>query len=164
MTTRAVKQKPLKGAELTDTPSNRLKPCALDEHYFQVALEYPKMTQRECLQKAMELAGREGIATKQQANTIHDRLRDRINIEATKIANDIKYLSVSRLRDILVRDELDNLLLGAIQTGTKDLFPNVSVKKTQTIDDINSEISNLLKKTAEAEGKTVDQVVKEMLH
>ncbi len=155
MTIKKGKDKQLKGAELSDTPSNRLKPCALDEPYFQTALEYPRLTQRECLQKAMDSMEYEGIATKQQANVIHDRLRDKINIESQKIANDIKYLSVSRLRDILVRDELDNLLLGAIQTGTKDLFPNVSIKKVQTIDDIDSDIQRLQDEIAETEGKAV---------
>ena len=154
MTKSKGKRKPLKGAELSDTPSKRLKPGALDEYYFQAAMEYPKMTQKECMQKAIEMSGCEGTeATKQHASKIHDRLRDRINTEATKIANDIKYLSVSRLRDILVRDELDNLLLGAIQTGTKDLFPNVSVKKTQTIDDIDKAIEEKQRQIAEQTGQ-----------
>ncbi len=155
MTVKKVIQKKLKGAELLSEKGNRLSPGALDEYYYQVALEYPKLTQRECLQKAMDDNGHKAIATKQHANVIHDRLRDKINIESQKIANDIKYLRVSRLRDILVRDELDNLLLGAIQTGTKDLFPNVSIKKVQTIDDIDSEIQRLQDEIAETEGTQV---------
>lgn len=148
------KQKKLRGAELTDTPSQRLKPGALDEYYLEAALEYPGKSQKDLLQIAMDRAGHNGKATKQHAYKIADRMRDRIIVEAEKLATDIKYLGVSRLKEMLTDETVTgSTLLGAITLSTKDIFPNVSIKKEQTIDELDKEIDRLQQEINQVEGK-----------
>jgi len=154
----------LYGSELLDTPSGMMKRGAIDSYYVESYLDNPKLSQLDVLRLAMINAGIPDTATRQHAYRIHDRNRDKINAEMVKLASDLKNLSVSVIRDLMVNADSESVKLSAAQTGCKDLFPNVSVKKTQTIDDLNCEISNLLKETAEAEGKTIDQVMKELIH
>ena len=145
------KKKLLKGAECTNTASGRLKPGALDEYVYQVALEFPRITQFDCLKRAITNAdldndGYAATATKQQAQAIFERIRPRLVIAAQRIASDIKLLAMSRLKNML-EDEatVGSNLLGAITLSTKDLFPNVSIKKVQSKDELDTEINKLLK-------------------
>jgi len=153
-----------KGKDLLDSKGDRLSPGALDGYYIEAYMDNPKLSQHDVLKLAMINAEHPGNATRQHAYQIHDRNRDKINTAMVKVASDLKNLSISVIKDLMLNSDSDSVKLSAAQTGTKDLFPNVSVKKTQTIDDLNDDISRLLKETAEAEGKTVDQVMKELIH
>lgn len=138
-----------KGEDIKAGQSQRLAPNALDEYYYQVAVEYPKYTQCQILDKAIELAGSESVATKQWANMIHGRLRERIAIATRNAADDLKRLCVSELEDLIRNAESESVKLGAIIHGSKDLFPNVSIKKEQSLAEIESELESVKKELGE---------------
>ena len=130
MTSKAGTKKP-KGAELRDTPTEQLKHKALDSYYVDAYLENPKLAQVDVLRIAMKDAEIEGNATRQFAYLIHDRNRDKINTEMVKLASDLKNLSISVIKDLMINSDSDSVKLSAAQTGTKDIFPNVSIKKEE---------------------------------
>ncbi len=145
----------LKGAECFETASGRMKPGALDEYYRDAYLDNPKLSQLDVLKLAMIEAEIPDTATRQHAYQIHDRNRERINAELVKLSGDLKNLSISVIKDLMINSDSDSVKLAAAQTGTKDLFPNVSVKKVQTIDDLDQDIIRLQDEIAQAEGKPV---------
>jgi hypothetical protein len=150
--TNKTKQKKLKASEMRDTSTGQLKNKAIDPYYIEAYLENPKLSQHDVLKLAMQEAGIEGNATRQFANLVHDRNRAQINEGIVKLASDLKNLSISVIKDLMINSESDSVRLSAAQTGTKDLFPNVSIKKEQTIDSIDDEIEQLQKEINEQEG------------
>ncbi len=145
----------LKGVECFDTASGRMKRGALDNYYVESYIDNPELSQLDVLRLAMITAKIPDTATRQHAYQIHDRNRDKINTEMVKVASDLRNLSVSVIKHLMVNAESESVRLSAAQTGTKDLFPNVSIKKTQTVDDIDSEIQRLQDEIAQTEGKAV---------
>ena len=150
-----IKQKRLKGAEMTDTPTGIMKQGAIDSYYIEAYLDNPKLSQLDVLKLAMINAEHTGKATRQHAYVIHDRNRDKINSEMVKLASDLKNLSISVIKELMIKAESESVRLSAAQTGTKDLFPNVSVSKQVTIDDIDSEIKQLEQDIANQEGMEI---------
>ena len=146
-------KKRLVGDELRDTPTGMLKPKAIDPYYIEAYIENPKLSQHDCLKLAMIDAGITGNATRQHANLIHDRNRDEINKAMVKKAGDLKNLAISVIEDLMKNASSESVKLAAAQTGTKDLFPNVSIKEIKTIDSIDDEITRLTNEISETEGK-----------
>jgi len=166
MIKQADKKQPLKGDDCFTDSGGRIKAGVLDEHYISAALEYPFAKKIDLLRYAIESAeiGDRLTASYQRACEIHDRLLDKIDTAVIKLAKDARRMGLTTIMELCENAESEAVRSTMATTLTKDLFPNVSVKKTQTIDDLNGEISNLLKETAEAEGKSVDQVMKELIH
>ena len=135
--------------ELRAGKSNRLKPGAVDEHYIECALEYPFAKNIDNLRKAYELAGIDQVATRQRAYEIHERLRDRIDTELLKKAKDARRMGLTVLMDLAQNADSESVKAQVSTTLTKDLFPNVSIKKTQTIEEIDAEIAQLQKELNE---------------
>jgi hypothetical protein len=129
--------------ELRAGKSNRLKPGAIDEHYIECALEYPFAKNIDNLRMAYELAGVDQLATSQRAYEIHERLRDRIDTELLKKAKDARRMGLTVLMDLAQNADSESVKAQVSTTLTKDLFPNVSIKKTQTIEEIDAEIEQL---------------------
>ena len=151
--TKQSKQKQLKGSAIRDTPTGILKHKALDSYYVNAYLENPKLSHVDVLRMAMINAECTGNATRQMAYDIHDRNRETINTEMVKLASDLKNLSISVIKDLMINADSESVKLSAAQTGTKDLFPNVSIRKESTIDDLDHEIEQLLRDNANVEGK-----------
>ncbi len=162
--TNKAKKKQLTGDEMRDTPTGMLKHKALDSHYVTAYLENPKLCQLDVLKLAMINSECTGTATRQRAYEIHDRNREVINTEMVKLASDLKNLSISVIKELMVNADSESVRLSAAQTGTKDLFPNVSIRKETTASDIDESIKGHMQEIAAAEGKTVEQVMKEYLH
>jgi len=162
MTKGVYKNKGMKGAECTDTLSGRLKPGIIDQYYIDVYINNPKMSQHDVLKLAMIDAEIPGNTTRQWANKIHDRNRDEINKAMVKIASDLKNLSISVIKDLMLNADSESVRLSAAQTGTKDIFPNVSIKTVKTIDDLDQANSDLIKQIAAEEGKSISQVINEI--
>jgi len=135
--------------ELRAGKSNRLKPGAVDEHYIDCALECPFAKNIDNLRKAYEMAGIDQVATRQRAYEIHERLRDRIDTELLKKAKDARRMGLTVLMDLAQNADSESVKAQVSTTLTKDLFPDVSVKKTQTIEEIDAEIAQLQKELNE---------------
>ena len=120
-----------KADELRAGKSNRLKPGAVDEHYIECALEYPFAKNIDNLRLAYELAGIDQVATSQRAYEIHERLRDRIDTELLKKAKDARRMGLTVLMKLAETADSESVKAQVATTLTKDLFPNVSIKKEE---------------------------------
>jgi len=116
----------------------RIKTGALDQHYIDSALEYPFAKKIDLMRYAIESAEltEQLTATRQRAYEMHERLRDQIDAELLKKAKDARRMGLTTLMKLCEEAESESVKAQVATTLTKDLFPNVSVKKVQTIDDI----------------------------
>jgi hypothetical protein len=142
-----------KGDALRAGETQRLKPGALDEHYILAVLENPFESQLANLSRAMITAEIDGRATRQRAYEIHDRLRDRIDTEILKMAKDARAMGLSTLMSLCKSADSEAVKAQVATTLTKDLFPHISIKKTQSIDDMETELQELRDKREKATGK-----------
>ncbi len=157
------KQLPQGDECLTDS-GERLRPGILDDHYLDAALEYPAAPKTELLRHAIKSAGLTMAATKQKAYEMHERLRDKIDAEVIKLAQDAKLMGLSKIMYLCEHAKSETVQGAMATTLTKDLFPNVSIRKETTASDLDESIKGHMQEIAAAEGKTVEQVMKEYLH
>ena len=126
-----------KEAEYRAGKSQRLRPGALDKHYIDACMDYPFESQQKNLQRAMDEAGIEGTATRQRANEIHERLRDKIDKELVKIARDAKRKGLKKLVQLCENAQSETVQLSAATTLTKDLFPDIAITKEESYEDLD---------------------------
>lgn len=123
--------------------TNRMPNKAIDPYYIDAYLDNPKAGKRKALETAYKVAGVDKDATRQRAYDLHDRLRDQIERRLVKLAADYKAIGLSKLVELCKSAEAESVQLAAAKTLTTELFPNVTIERIETIEDIDAELAEL---------------------
>ena len=133
--------------------TNRTQNYSLDQHYIDAYLNNPKAGKTAALKAAYKAAGiTDKKATRQRAYDLHNRLREDIDGQLIKLAKDAKALGLNKLIDLCQNAENENVQLSAATTLTKDLFPNISIRKVETIEDIDAQLKAIEDEIQESNG------------
>jgi|GEM_PF-5761158 len=136
------------------TKLGRLPDGALDSYYIEEYLEAPAKKSEaylkaydrycnDCKTQGIEAYNVNRDYARQYAKSIHDRLRDRINTELYKLADDDKALGRRVLRELANKAESESVKAQCASNLAKGLYPEHIVTKSETIEDIDRELKQL---------------------
>jgi len=158
---------PIQELQAMEDKAPRREQNSLDDGFVNAYCERPM----DGKTAALITAGFVGDNIPQEAYRMFKRLLPQIKKRTDDLINTLDALAASQLEGIL-KSKVDEVGYSNMNTAIKQGMDyagrkpgdTLTIVKTQTIDDLNGEISNLHKETAEAEGKTIDQVMKELIH
>ncbi|MBT8448825.1 MAG: hypothetical protein KJO69_04000 [Gammaproteobacteria bacterium] len=146
------------------TKLGRLPEGALDEYYIDAYLETPykkSEAYRSAVQRYYKDCEDQNIDPHrvnlqyagQYAKKIHERLRERIQAELYKMAEDDKAFGRSVLRQLAKEAESESVKAQCASNLAKGLYPDHQVVRTETIEDIDQELKQLEREIESAGAK-----------
>ena len=138
------------------TKLGRMPEGALDDYYVREFLENPgnksKAYERaytryceDCEKSGTEPYGVNLDYARQYAQSIHERLRERITADLYRLADDDKALGASVLRDLAQNADSESVKAQCAANLAKGLYPDVHITKQETYEDIVRELEQIEK-------------------
>lgn len=133
------------------TKLGKLPEGALDEYYIDAYLDKPANKKEayltaysqflsDCDDQGIEPYRINEKYAYQYAKSIHDRLRDRINAELYKLAEEDKALGRRVLRKLAEKAESESVQAQCASNLAKGLYPDVQITKQESIEDIDKQL------------------------
>jgi len=143
----------------------QIKPGSWDDAYIEAYVNNPKGGKCGALREA----GYEGEYLTQEACRIHKRLADRIHQAFSEKLKDLEGMAIDNIKSLLktpIKDIGATTMLAASKTALdyagRKPGDTLTIKQEQTIDDLDTANSELIKQIAQDEGKTIAQVINEL--
>jgi hypothetical protein len=136
-----------------------------DEAFIEIYTDNPKITYKDCIIQA----GYEGEYARQEGARIYKRLADKIHEVFTDKIKKLEGMAIKNIQAMLDTDikEIGATTMLAVSKTALDFAGRkagdvLTIKQEATIDDLDTANSQLIKKIALEEGKTISQVITEL--
>jgi len=132
-----------KESELYAESGNRLKNGALDDHYIEAYEKNPLSKKIDLLRTAIKSAGISMQATRQRAYEIHNRLSETLEKRLMRAVKDARRLGLNVVMELAQKSESDSVRATCGLALTKDIMPDVTISKQESIEDIDKELEQI---------------------
>lgn len=121
----------------------RLKNGALDQHYIEAYEKNPLSKKIDLLRSAIQSAGVDIKATRQRAYELHNRLSEELERRLLRAVKDARRLGLNVVMDLAQNADSESVKATCGLALTKDIMPDVTVTKQESIEDIDKELEQI---------------------